>query len=85
MADYNDKLAIIIGNSEYSLTPNMVSLPGVEEDVRMMTARMSEGGYKVEVIKNSRDILGDVKRVMNNTPVGSVAHLQVSFSGELIT
>ena len=80
MLEYK-KLAIVIGNHDYS---SMGDLPGVKRDVALMGARMRKCGYRVEEIENSEDILGDVKEVMNKTPVASITHLQVLFSGESI-
>ena len=79
-------MAIVIGNSDYSAMTGdgSADLLGVKTDIAMMEARMKEGGYRVDVIKNSKDILGDVKEVMNKTPVASITHLQVLFSGESI-
>ena len=47
-----------------------------------MQAKMVAEGYRVEVIKNSVDILTDLEEIMNKTPDGSVTYLQVLYMGE---
>ena len=42
-------------------------------------------GYKVEKIEDSLDVLEAVQKVMNNTPVASISHLQVLYVGRSST
>ena len=75
------KLAILIGNSTYSKT-DWPDLQGVKQDLEAMKAKLSGNGYRVEVIKNSVDMLADIEDVMKNTAESSVTHLQVVYLGE---
>ena len=47
-----------------------------------MKAKLNGNGYRVEVIKNSVDMLADIEDVMKNTAESSVTHLQVVYLGE---
>ena len=76
------KLAILIGNSNYQRAKRLTDLEGAKADLEAMKAKLSAEGYRVEVIKNSADILNDVGDVMKNTADRSVTHLQVLYAGE---
>ena len=85
------KLAILIGNSEYQNNQDPKSsvtwddLPGAKKDILDMEARMLVEGYKVEKIEDSLDVLEEVQKVMNKTPVASISHLQVLYVGRSST
>ena len=76
------KLAILIGNSTYANLTDWPDLQGVKQDLEAMKAKLSGNGYRVEVIKNSVDMLADIEDVMKNTAESSVTHLQVVYLGE---
>ena len=74
------KAAILIANIDYSAT-KMISLPGVGRDLRELTLFLGSLGYVVYQVKNSPNILVDVRKVMATIPESSLTHCQIFVSG----